>query len=273
MWLLQDGFRNTSELDKESIALDQSNIKYNGFGIIPFTNIITGLTDEVFDTPIFIRCGTKLLDLYTDNNINLDFIGLEKYNLFMSGIVYNSNTFDQKTYLNLDLPLLNENSDIYFVKDILNVKFEQDVFIKPTNDRKSFNAQFLTVGETLQDALSKSMYQNHFVEDICLVSKTLYPHIDRECRFFIVNNKVITGSHYRINNRTIPKEIHKNDDIWNVADAYATLYHPESMYVMDIAQVDKEYKIVEYNCLNASGLYQSDAKLLFNVINEVINAK
>lgn len=270
MWLLQDGFRNFNEIDKESTALDSLNLKYHGFGIIPFTNIVTGLTEEMLDTPVFIRCGTKLLDLFTNNDIHLDNISTDLHDRFYKGIFYNTLGFDQLTYLKLDLPLLNEDSDIHFVKDILNIRFDQDVFIKPTNDRKSFNAQFITKGETLEESLSKSMYQGHYKEDICLVSKTIYHSIDRECRFFVVDGKVVTGSHYRINNKTISKEINIYDEIWVIANEYAKLYHPYSMFVMDIAQIHNEYKIVEYNCLNASGLYLSDSKLLFNVINEFI---
>ena len=32
---------------------------------------------------------------------------------------------------------------------------------------------------------------------------------------------------------------------------------------MDIAETDEGFKIVEYNCLNASGLYLADVKKLF----------
>lgn len=271
MWLLQDGFRNISELDNEANVLQSLLIEFQGFSTIPFTNSFVGLSDMLFDTPTFIRCGTKLLELITNKNLILENVSIDNYSKFLKGIYYNSEKFDQKNYSKLNLPLLNSDVEIYFVKDILHVDFGQDVFIKPSNDRKSFNAQFVEKGSTLYTEINNSMYQSHYINDICLVSKSIFNSIDRECRFFVVNGKVITGSHYRIKNKTTYKEININDDIWNVANEYSTLYSPESMFVIDIAQVNNKYMIVEYNCLNASGLYHSDTKKLFNVINEVIN--
>ena len=54
MWLLQDGFRNISELDNEANALQSLLIEFQGFSTIPFTNSFVGLSDMLFDTPTFI---------------------------------------------------------------------------------------------------------------------------------------------------------------------------------------------------------------------------
>ncbi len=113
------------------------------------------------------------------------------------------------------------------------------------------------------------MYQLGYENETCVLSFDI-ANIKRECRFFVVN-EVVTGSHYRINNVTICKVISPDDVIWSIANEYAKLYQPHDVFVMDIAETDDGFKIVEYNCLNASGLYHSDVKKLFTALQDYKN--
>lgn len=262
IWLIQDAHRKYDEVEKEANALEDLTYKFIGFGMIPFTNIVTGIDVDTLNDSVIIRGGTKVLDLIVADSFDIEGANDVQRDNFRNGIFYNAEKFDQAYYTGLNLPLLNANATVCNVADILHTKFDKPAFIKPSNDRKSFNAQFVDVRQTLEESIKSSMYQIGYETETCVVSFDI-ANIKRECRFFVVNNNVVTGSHYRINDVTIPKVIQKDDVIWSIADEYALLYKPHDVFVMDIAETNDGFKIVEYNCLNASGLYLADVKKLF----------
>ena len=269
IWLIQDTSRNFSECEKEVHALDTLGFKWKSFGIPFFTARITGLEETDLDEPVIIRGGTKIIDMIVDDTLDFQIdITDEQRKNFKEGIFYSEQGFDQAYYSKLDIPLLNSNSESFLVKDILDDVFENDAFVKPSNDRKSFTAGIIDKGMTLRTYINQSMYQEKFINDTVLVSYDLY-NIKRECRFYCINDRVITGSHYRINDGTKHFPIKVDDVIWKIADEYVKLYQPANVFVMDIVQVGDEYKIVEYNCFNASGLYSCDAVKLFDELQNL----
>lgn len=54
-----------------------------------------------------------------------------------------------------------------------------------------------------------------------------------------------------------------------VAKEYAKLYSPSEIFVMDLGTVGSEIRIIEYNCWNASGLYETNRVELYGRINEI----
>ncbi len=269
IWLIQDAHRRYDEVEKEANALENLNYNFTGYGLIPFTHQVTGIDVVDLNEKVIIRGGTKILDLIVADNFEIEGATETQRINFSNGIFYDAEKFDQAYYTSLNLPLLNSNATIHNVADILHTKFDKPAFIKPSNDRKSFTAQFVDVGQTLEESIKSSMYQLGYENETCVLSFDI-ANIKRECRFFVVN-EVVTGSHYRINNVTICKVISPDDVIWSIANEYAKLYQPHDVFVMDIAETDDGFKIVEYNCLNASGLYHSDVKKLFTALQDYKN--
>lgn len=259
LWLIQDTFRNSAEAEKEANALDALGIEYKGFGIIPFAHNIVGLTPEDLDRPLVIRCGTLILDLIVKNELNFGFeISETQRQNFINGIFYDELRFDQAIYGWIEgLPLMNSEAVPWKVDKIIDYVFERDVFIKPSNDRKAFSAAVIEKGHTLREHIDSSFWQPHYLEETCIIANHIYD-IKRECRFFCIDNDVVTGSHYRLNNETKHFVINETDEIWSIAREYVKEFHPAKVFTMDIAETTEGYKIVEYNCFNASGLYLSD---------------
>lgn len=92
--------------------------------------------------------------------------------------------------------------------------------------------------------------------------------IHREARFFVVDGKVITASTYKIG----PKP-HQTAEVppmmWEHAHEMVKLWQPARAYVMDLALTDQGHKIVEFNCINASGFYQIDIQKFVMAIEEM----
>lgn len=81
---------------------------------------------------------------------------------------------------------------------------------------------------------------------------------------------IVTYSGYRLAGlpllfKDIPYEVLK------AAKSYVNMYQPSSAFVIDIAETQGEYKIIEYNCLNGSSLYAADSSQLFFALNEFID--
>jgi hypothetical protein len=276
-WLVQDVGINMVNIVANFLALNKLDFKFSNFGIIPFTKLITNL-ENILDNPeekFIIRGGTKILTLLKNVNclseIN-EFLSEEqlKYSKeyikqLTNGIFYNEQFFDQAYYGSLNLPLLNSGASLYPIKDNLNLKFDKDMFLKPSKDLKAFNAGILETGQTIEDFINNQTHQNIYLEEIAVVAEC--KKIISEYRFFVVEQEVITGSRYRFADAVNISEIVPYN-IQEVAKEYAKLYQPHDVFTMDLAETPEGIFIVEYNCWNASGLYKTDISKIFHVINE-----
>lgn len=273
--LFQSSQMSSNYLDQEFVQVVNSGFDYDTYGIIPFTNKLTGLFDLDPSVNYIVRGSTKILDSLKD----LDFSqNVELKEKFIKGIFYNPDNFRYSKFARLTfpskkLPLLNQPIAFLETKYVLDLIQDEDYFIKPDSDLKYFPAVVVPKGKTLRQVLEDHQLNSKYEQDSCIIAKARFD-IQRECRFFVVNKQVVTGSQYRLNNRTDVKPLNDADDINFVAQRYTDLYQPHDNFVIDIATLaDGSYKIIEYNCLNASGLYKCNSKVLFTKLFEYLNDK
>lgn len=276
-WLVQDVGISMSNIEANFETLKRLGIPYDNFGLIPFTKTISNLENILQDPDeqFIIRGGTKILTLLQNisqlSEVNEFLTEKQLANSqqyiqnIMNGVFYNEQNFDQAYYGKLDLPLLNNDAELYPIKDNLNLSFSTDMFLKPSKDQKAFNAGILEKGYTISDFINNQTHQSGYIEEIAVVApcKKIYA----EYRFFVVEQQVITGSKYRIGQQVHWDEV-VPEDIMAAAKEYAKLYQPHDVFTMDLADTPDGIFIVEYNCWNASGLYKTDVAKIFNVVNE-----
>ena len=276
-WLVQNVGFSTTNLDLTEETLNRLDIPYQLFGISKLINYVINLENILKnpDEQFIIRGGTSLLSLLSkiDNlkeiNPNLSeeqLIYSQQYiSNLKNGIFYDEKNFDQSFYGSLNLPLLNNDCQNLPIKDFLNQSFDKDVFIKPSRDQKAFNAGILEKGYTIKDFIFSQIHEAFYIDEIAIIAplKEIYS----EYRFFVVNQDVITGSQYRLNNQLFVSE-YIPDNILQAAKEYAKLYQPHDIFTMDLADTKEGIKIVEYNCWNASGLYKTNIPKIFNAVQE-----
>jgi hypothetical protein len=100
-----------------------------------------------------------------------------------------------------------------------------------------------------------------------LVSISPVQNLNAEYRFFVVGGKVIDGSLYRICGQGLCQPVTK-PDIFEAAQEKADIWLPHPNCVMDIAIVDDEMKLVEFNCINGSGFYYNDINKIVGALSE-----
>jgi hypothetical protein len=277
MWLVQNLGFSTTNLDKTKEVLNRLNYEYKLFGISKLINTIFNLENILINPneKFIIRGGTSLLSLLNnldnlkDVNLNLNDEQLELSSIYINnlkdGLFYDQNNFDQNFYGNLDLPLINKNSQNLPVKENLALFFDEPMFVKPSRDQKAFNAGIIEPKITIKEFITSQLHENFYIDEVLIIApiKKIYS----EYRFFVVNNEVITGSQYKQGNNLVISNIVPNYILEN-AKEYAKLYNPHDVFTMDLADTQDGIKIVEYNCWNASGLYATDVPKIFNAVND-----
>jgi len=257
-YVIHDDFKNLKELGFDIIP----------FGVISFTSEMTGVEDLNSEDIYIIRGGTKIVSMIeqgTISNISPDLLK----NLRKS--VHHNDKFDQKYYSKLCLPLLNNSPLIVKIEANLDLSFNIDKFVKPSSDMKAFNAGIMKKGTLLKDYIQSGLYRKEYMKENVLIHDCLKIH--SEFRFICIKDKVISGSQYKESgevkvNKNIPIEI------LDAAEKYCRLYQPDDIYTMDLCKMDNgEIKIVEYNCWNGAGLYQSDIKKIFKSVYEYYKNK
>jgi len=273
-WIIQStGFASSNILETIDI-LNELNIDWKDYGIVK--NTITNLENILEeDRKLIARGGIKLIKLIENSNniyeLNKNISKEQKNYKFLKilkeSIDYDEKKFDQKNYMDKNLPLLNKNAEIIKYEDLKYRIFEKDKFIKPSRDLKSFDGGIIYENETILNFLMRNKHTEEVKNEDIIISDL--KDIKNEYRFFIYKENILGSSQYMENgklhlNQYVPEKIKQ------AAKEYSKLYNPKEIFVMDLCELEKgEIKIVEYNCWNASAFYHTEAKKIISKINEI----
>ena len=71
------------------------------------------------------------------------------------------------------------------------------------------------------------------------------------------------------------KNIDNDKTLITIANEFAKLYQPHDIFTLDIAKIKNsngfDYKIIEYNCFNCSGIYETNFSKMANEIQNYLN--
>lgn len=269
------GLRINDDGEKRLLeAIQHLGLKHVNFGCVPFTTEITGW-EEFPDEPMFVHCSTKVLGILTDpciapieifNDATPKQAAQLRRNM-LAGICYDKFAFDQANYIKnpyLRQYLLNGDGRVLPIKSVLHEELSYDVFFKPTTDLKAFKGGVVSAGMTLNQFVHEGMVDvslSSYIKANGTVLMAPLKEIEREYRFFVVNDKVAACSQYVLNGE-VRYDAHVPSHLVDVASGWAReLHRPAMAFTMDLAVLKSgEIRIVEYNCINCSGLYHADVK-------------
>lgn len=225
-------------------------------GVIPFSREITGI-DDVSDKN-FIPYGSTLLTT----------LGLEHQ---WKGLHFDLSQFNYASALANRDDMLNDNvlrlDDAIQFLQTLNPT--DTVFVRPSEDLKQFSGQVVDTGEcctwfkSMMECETSGTYK---LKPDMLVVVSAPKNIVCEWRYFVVGGKIVSGSIYRIHNQL--RSIREDDAaVLKEAQAFADEWLPDSCCVMDLALLkDGQLKVIEFNCINASGFYANDVGAVFDAL-------
>ena len=94
--------------------------------------------------------------------------------------------------------------------------------------------------------------------------------IQKEIRFWIVKGEVVTASQYQLGGRYCLNEV-VDRDAYNFCQKMVKLFELNDTFVMDLALINNEYKIVECGCTNSAGFYRADLQKLIIALENAFN--
>jgi ATP-grasp domain, R2K clade family 3 len=135
-----------------------------------------------------------------------------------------------------------------------------NLFIRPDSNMKSFragvfNLNILNTMQSLKNELATS--------ETTLLLVSAKKSINKEWRFFVYKNQVITGSLYLVGEERIDETI-KGGDLENYASDVlkAVDWYPESLYTFDICESEGELYLLELGSYSCAGEYGCDLGLI-----------
>lgn len=134
---------------------------------------------------------------------------------------------------------------------------QEEYFVRPLEDTKSFNG---------------GIYNKNTLTFEGIVIIAPLKEITKEYRFFIVGNQIITASQYKMNGSLFESNI-IDEDVKNFVENIKNKFDFPG-YVIDIGVSNNKPKIMELNCLNASGFYSINLyKLILGIEDYYENEK
>ncbi len=253
-WLLLDFKHEDPTVMGYAKALEQKGISFHSIGIIPFTYEITGLEGIDLGRPSIFMGSCQMCEAVSKWSVK-------------PGVFWNSDWWDPNEWPKHRDDLLNQEINNLTVADIRSDWTKEVLFVKSIKE-KVLTGMILEPEK--EDRDNWTIDYSHLDGTEKLISAPYYK-IDAEWRFFLVDGKVITGSMYRrdgtrCRNYPVPKEV------WDIADEKAKGWLPYPTVVMDIALTRNHgYKIIEFNSINASGVYSSDLSKLIDALENKYN--
>ena len=194
-------------------------------------------------------------------------------------LYYNPEDFNYNTWLDNGLGefLLNGvHSDITTLGDLAENYSTQnwDWFVRPTGDLKKFNSQF--VASSRIEVWAQSLAERNPGSGIDSNTEVLIAPARKdlleEYRLFVVDGKIVSQCQY-MNEGQLDIQAGDPDNLWWMNDMLSDVawtWEPARAYVMDLVSIiGGETKIIEFNTINASGLYACDPYAIVAAIDKL----
>lgn len=153
--------------------------------------------------------------------------------------------------------LLNYDSELMTIGDKL-PWYKGSLFLRPVKDSKAFTGAIFNEEKwkyTVQHYINEPGYPEFNKDTVIQVS--MPKEIQREIRLWIVGDKIITGSYYKLGNR-----FYLDDNVEEEAIKFGYKVIEKGKladaWVLDICMFNDEWKIVEAGCINHAGFYKSN---------------
>lgn len=232
--------------------LDKRGLEYEMVKFIPFVQEI--------------EFKTKRKDIWCWGSPNMTHAAL-KYEWTVASMYNDNHDYEEQVKHWGDF-MMNADGHVIDFTDSVGIKDEY-FFARPTKDTKIFTGQVFTHKEwqTYVDDVSKN-YDTHLISDESRILVAPAKNIQQEIRCWVIDGEVITTSLYRMNGRTFKKNFDDETAVLDFIKKMIGIFVPARAFVIDVALVDDEYKIIEINLINSAGFYEANIGKLVEAIEE-----
>lgn len=254
MWIIQSNFVREDQTRPLVEALNEYGIPFQDVCIIPFSDeFVTPLEHDKKD--LIPYGSTSLMRIAAQRGWTGLFFDPERFNV----IQWNRWRNDM---LNQDIAVMPAKLALKFFEKM----DESEWFIRPVHDLKAFNGSVSTAADISTWMRNVDSVKFTWETPVVIAEPQV---IDSEYRFFIVGREVVTGSSYRLKGLKLVQRV-TDPEILEDAKQLARGWLPHETCVMDMAYVPgkKRPKVIEFNCLNASGFYYHDIRAFAHAVTQ-----
>lgn len=252
-WILQD-YEDTSKLAE---ILARVDIPYSMHKVVPFVGDLSP-KPEIDDPDRVVMFGSYSLRHYArDHDLRPGVFELRPF-------LYEK---PWKPYL------LNGGARTFTVRElgVLALEGEDLWFVRPVDDSKEIAGTVMTSDE-LTEAMNlvNNLLPGEWVkgslrpDTLMMISEP--QTIQKEWRNWIVEDRLVTSSLYKMGSRVLYREEIDDDAREFVEWMIALNPNYAQAYVLDVCRTDEGLRIIETNCMNAAGFYAAD---LFKLIEAI----
>lgn len=250
-WVIQENLLNTEQQLLLAHMVVASGGRVIGVQLLPFSDDLV-FSQELTTKDVIPYGSTKLMKIAQ----KLGWTGLFLNDNFNT-MVWNAN---RKDMLNADAFVFSLGSTDQLLRSF---SVDNSYFIRPIHDLKDFAGTVASILE-IENWRNGGVFGSFQPDEDTLVAMSPLQEIRTEHRWFIVKGEVVTGAMYRRYGKLQASVEHHLD----VAQSLADVWLPHENCVMDTAYLESgELKVVEFNCLNASGFYGHSVKRLVEALN------
>lgn len=273
-YIIQENIFRESNYQIILDALERMRLPYSVVRIFPFVDKICLLSElpESFNVDELKDYDPEQKNVFVFGAVKLGRIA--KMKEWVPGSMLNDN-HDFSVYgSHYKENLLNHDSLVCTVEESRSVKWsdEEMKFIRPCKDSKSFTGKLFSEKQWKEMADFYGIEKTELYNAKTLVQIASPKEIQKEIRFWIVGGKVITGSQYKLGDQLLYDEKYEVE-AESFVNKMIGIFKPAEAFVMDVCLHDDNWKIVEINCINASGFYKADVCKLLIAIENHFNKK
>ena len=261
-WVLQTNLTKPNVLEAIKSALTATDESYEEITVIPFSS-----------NPPEVKSKDAINIVYGSSTLMLN---AYKNSELRKGLFYDPDKFTMQNYVNQwSDNLLNSDGQLIKLGEICNLssKPNQKWFIRPSDDEKGFSGKLIEFKELNEWIAKMNQLDSPEINNQRLAWISPPKTIEKEWRLFIVDDKIISSSRYMHNCQL---DIDTNDnpmEMLSFAQNRINEYRLDNVYVMDIAEVNDEYKIIECNCFNGTGFYKHQIGQIVSAINDFVRER
>ena len=260
-WILQQNLTRPEVLTRIKTALTVRDETWEEVIIPPFSSSVPPPRNQGF--PICYGSTTFILNAYQNS-------------LLRPGIFLNPDRFRVSHYVQTwKDKVLNSDGRLITFGKVSSLKSSHDrwYFVRPDNDGKGFSGRIITYQQLLDWSRAVCPMDlpelNQQTEVWVAPSKAIL----KEWRLFVVGDEVISASRYAVNGELSESADDLPSAMLDFAHSLIQAHRLHDVYVMDIAQVNTGYKLIECNCFNGTGFYAHDIERVIQSISQFVRSK
>ncbi len=261
-WILQKNLTKPEILKRIKSVLNGKDEIWEEVEVIPFFEETPKIVNED-SFKIIYGSTTFMLNAYKDEKLK-------------EGVFFEPAKFQMRNYVEKwNGKVLNSDGQLIKFGKLKEIKSEPEKkwFIRPNNDGKEFSGKvdtFKYLKEWSDKVCKLDLPELNKDTDVWISEPK---EIKKEWRLFIVDNQIVSASRYMNEGELDESEIDIPKEMIEFAEERILEYRIEDVYVMDIAEVENEYKLIECNCFNGTGFYKHDIERVVQSINKFIKQK